>query len=308
MTQTQQFLIAHGAPIVFGAVFVEQIGLPVPAFPWLLGVGALCAGGKFSIGIALLVSLIACVLADGIWFYLGRYKGSKVLGLLCRMSLEPDSCVRRTENMFSKYGWRGLLVAKFVPGLSTVAPPLAGMSHLSATVFFAADGAGAILYAGTFIAAGYFFGDQLEQVGHAISSIGSGALYLVVGLAAAYILVKYWQRKRLLDALRMARITVEELGRMLDEGQSVVILDLRSREEFAAHAGINGAIHLTVDDIQQGRIDLPRGGEVIVYCSCPNEATAARAALLLRRHGIPNARPLLGGIDAWNERMSKMEV
>jgi membrane protein DedA with SNARE-associated domain/rhodanese-related sulfurtransferase len=301
MTDVRQFLVAHGAPLVFGAVLAEQLGLPVPAFPWLLAAGALCAGGKFNFALAVLLTLLACLLADGLWFYLGRYKGSKVLGLLCRISLEPDSCVRRTQNVFSRYGWRGLLIAKFVPGLGTVAPPLAGMTKMHFARFLLIDGAGSVLYGITFIGAGYFFGDQLQQVGRAISSIGSSALCLVIGLFAAYIGFKYWQRQRLLEELRTARITVADLRRMLEAGRNVVILDLRSNEEFASHAGIEGAIHLTVDDVEKGRFDIPRDGEVVVYCSCPNEATAAKVALLLRRNGFTNVRPLLGGIDAWNE-------
>src|SRR5258708_16716011 len=131
MTATSQFVINHGLPLVFAAVFVEQIGLPLPALPWLLAAGALSAAGKFNLLWGLCVTVIACLAADAIWFYLGRYRGNQVLSLLCRISLEPDSCVRRTQNIFTKYGLRGVLVAKFLPGMNTVAPPLPPMSAIT---------------------------------------------------------------------------------------------------------------------------------------------------------------------------------
>src|SRR5260370_22412925 len=130
MTETSQFLINHGLPLVFGAVLLEQMGLPLPAIPWLLAAGALSATGKFSLFLGIGVTVIACLLADGFWFYLGRHRGNQVLGLLCRISLEPDSCVRRTQNVFTRYGLKGVVVAKFLPGLSTVVPPLSGVSGM----------------------------------------------------------------------------------------------------------------------------------------------------------------------------------
>src|SRR5690242_13561970 len=140
MSQTTQFLINHGLPLVFAAVFVEQMGLPLPALPWLLAAGALSAAGKFNLLLGLAATLFACLAADAFWFYLGRYRGNQVLALLCRISLEPDSCVRRTQNVFTKYGLRGVLVAKFLPGMSTVAPPLAGMYGIGAGRFLFVDG------------------------------------------------------------------------------------------------------------------------------------------------------------------------
>jgi membrane protein DedA with SNARE-associated domain/rhodanese-related sulfurtransferase len=301
MNEAVQILTRHGAPVVFVAVLLEQLGLPLPALPWLLAAGALSATGQCSFAGSVFVSVLACLIADGLWFYLGRFKGAKVLGLLCKISLEPDSCVRRTQNLFTKYGWRGIVFAKFVPGLSTVTPPLAGMSGMNAAQFFAVDGAGSLFYGGAFIVLGYFFANQLQQIGNAISGIGNSALCLVVGLAAAYIGYKYWQRRRLLDELRIARITVDDLRQMMNKGEQMVILDLRSNVEAASEAGIDGAIHLTMDDIKAGKFEVPKDSEVVVYCSCPNEVTAARVALLLRHLGFSRVRPLLGGIDAWNQ-------
>jgi rhodanese-related sulfurtransferase len=147
----------------------------------------------------------------------------------------------------------------------------------------------------------------LQQIGNAISGIGNSALCLVGGAAAAYIGYKYWQRRRLLDELRIARITVDDLRQMMNHGEQVVILDLRSNVEYASEAGIEGAIHATMDDIKAGQVEIPKDREVVVYCSCPNEITAARVALLLRRNGFSRVRPLLGGIDAWNQTATASE-
>jgi membrane protein DedA with SNARE-associated domain/rhodanese-related sulfurtransferase len=302
MAQTSQFLINHGLPFVFGAVLVEQIGLPLPALPWLLAAGALSATGQFSFFLGLAVTVLACLMADAFWFYLGRHRGNQVLSLLCRISLEPDSCVRRTQNLFTRYGLRGLLVAKFLPGLNTVAPPLAGMSGMSAGRFLIVDAAGSLLYGGSYLAVGYLFSHQIEQIGAAIARIGGNALTLLVGLAALYLAYKYWQRRRLLHELRMARITADELREKLDAGEKPVILDLRSSTELAQDPSvILGAIHLGLDEIEKRRHEFPHDRDIIVYCSCPNEVTSARVALSLQQKGFTHVRPLLGGIDVWRK-------
>lgn len=303
MSQTTQFLIDHGLPLVFAAVFVEQIGLPLPALPWLMAAGALSATGQFSLVLGLVVTVLACLLADAVWFYLGRHRGNQVLGLLCRISLEPDSCVRRTQNVFTKYGLRGLLVAKFLPGLSTVAPPLAGMSGIPIGQFLLFDGFGSLLYGGCYILLGYFFSTQIQQIVEALSGVGGSALGLIAALITGYIGFKYWQRHRLLSELRMARVTVDELRQKQEAGEDVVILDLRSSAALKEDPSlIQGAIHLNLEDIEKRSQEIPRDRDVVVYCSCPNEVTSARVALLLHRKGFTRVRPLLGGIDAWREQ------
>jgi len=308
MNGTTEFLINHGLPLIFAAVFVEQMGLPLPALPWLLAAGALSAAGKFSLPLGLGVTVLACLLPDAIWFYLGRYRGNQVLALLCRISLEPDSCVRRTQNVFTKYGLRGVLVAKFVPGMSTVAPPLAGMSGISAGKFLFVDGVGALVYAGGLLGFGYFFNRQIDQIAAAIGRIGGSALTLIIGLAVLYIAYKYWQRQRLLHELRMARITSAELRKMLDTGEAPVIFDLRSSAAVQEDLDlIQGAIHLSMEDIEKRLSEFPRDREIIVYCSCPNEVSSARLALRLQRKGFKRVRPLLGGIDAWRQQNYPMQ-
>src|SRR5436190_2669527 len=193
MNETLEFLVRHGATVLFAAVFVEQMGIPLPAAPWLLAAGALSATGKMNSFAALSAATLSVLVADLIWFYLGRYGGHRVLSLLCRISLEPDSCVRRTQDLFGRYGMRGVVAAKFIPGLSTLAPPLAGTSGVGAPRFFFFDGLGSVLYAGSFILVGALFSRQLEQVIAALASLGSGALALVFGLIVLYVGYKYFQ-------------------------------------------------------------------------------------------------------------------
>lgn len=302
MNQTNQFLITHGLPIIFGAVFLDQMGVPIPAVPWLLAAGALAAAGKFHWFMALEVSFLACMMADFIWFYLGRYRGTQVLGLLCRISLEPDSCVRKTMNIFGRYGRRGIIAAKFIPGMSTITPPLAGMSQISAGQFLLFDGMGSLLYCGVFILLGFLFSTEITQVGAVLAHIGGSLLTVIVVLLALYIAFKYWERQCLLQELRMAKITVNELGQMLNSGENPFIIDMRSILELEQDpAIIRGAIHLPMEDLEKRHHEFPRDREIIVYCDCPNEESSAKTALILRKKGFTRVRPLLGGIEAWRK-------
>jgi membrane protein DedA with SNARE-associated domain/rhodanese-related sulfurtransferase len=302
MNGTSQFLVNHGLLLVFVVVLLEQLGLPLPSVPFLLAAGALAVTGKFNLLIGVGVTVLACLIADSLWFYLGRFQGTRVLGWLCRISLEPDSCVRRTQNMFTRYGLRSVTVAKFVPGLSTIAPPLAGMSGIHFGRFLAFDGLGSFLYVASFLFLGYGFSNQIAQIGMAMGNIGGRALALLIGLVTLYIAYKYWQRQRVLRELQSARITVDELCQKLKAGENPVILDLRSRAELELDPlVIDGALHLEVDDLDLRRNEIPLDRDIVVYCSCPNEVTSARVALSLQRKGFARVRPLLGGIDAWRK-------
>jgi len=268
MNETLEFVVRHGAALLFAAVFLEQLGVPLPAAPWLLAAGALAATGKINWFVAISAATLGSVLADVIWFYLGRYGGHRVLSFLCRISLEPDSCVRRTQDVFARYGMRGVIVAKFIPGLSTLAPPLAGSSGVGALRFFFFDGLGSLLYAGCFVLLGLLFSNQLEQIIAALASLGSGALGVVVGLVALYIGYKYFQRRRLLNELRMARITVDEVHQKLEAGENPVILDLRSLAEVERNPLlIRGALHMTMDEVELRHHEIPRDRDIILYCS-----------------------------------------
>jgi membrane protein DedA with SNARE-associated domain/rhodanese-related sulfurtransferase len=309
MTGMTHYLISHGVLLVFGAVLVEQLGLPLPAVPWLLAAGALSGSGQPSFLLCLEASVIACLIADTLWFYLGRHRGSQVLGLLCRLSLEPDTCIRRTMDVYTRFGMQGVVIAKFLPGMGTVAPPLAGMSGSSISRFLLFDGLGSLLYCGSLLLLGSLFKSQLAHIGAALSEIGGSALIVLAALAALYVAFKFWRRQRILRELRMARITVAELRQKQDAGEKPVILDLRSEVELSLDPSIiSGAVHVGLKEIDTWHHGFPHDQDIILYCSCPNEVTSARVALQLRRKGFTRVRPLLGGIDAWRKSSFPMEV
>lgn len=298
-----QFLIEHGASVLFWIVFIEQVGLPIPAMPLLIAAGALVGAGKMSAGTALLIPLVASLPPDLAWYLLGRLKGGKVLGFLCRMSLEPDSCVRSTENLFHQYGARSLLIAKFVPGFSTVAPPLAGIVGMSTVTFVLYDAAGTLIWAGTTAGVGALFSDQLERLGQLFDQAGGLVLaFIVLGLGA-FIGYKFHHRRKFLRSLRMAKITVDELKERMDAGDPITILDVRHPISMELDPEtIPGALNMLLEEIEYRHHEIPRDQEVVLYCTCPNEVSSARTALLLKKKGIHRVRPLVGGLNAWRER------
>jgi membrane protein DedA with SNARE-associated domain len=268
MHRTLEFLLHHGYTVLLAWVFAEQLGLPLPAMPLLLAAGALAGTGRLSFFASLFYAMFAAVAADSIWYQLGRRKGIKILQLLCRISLEPDSCVRRTEGIFSKQGARWLLLAKFLPGLSTVAPPLAGIFHMRPRRFLLFDAAGALLWAGAFLGLGYAFSGQIERVAEHLAALGGWLLVLFVGALAAYIAYKFIARQRFLRELRISRITVDELKEKIDSGEDLVIVDLRHSMDFeAAPETIPGAFHMDATELQEKNDRLPRDREVILYCT-----------------------------------------
>jgi len=298
-----QFLVRYGALLLFGVVFAKQAGLPIPAVPVLLAAGAMAGAGQMNLLLAIVLAVVACLLGDLIWYYLGRYRGGRVLKVLCRISLEPDSCVRRTEEFFTRHGIRSLVFAKFLPGLSTVTPSLAGMFGVSVERFLLYNGLGALLWTVAFVAPGYLLSDQLEQVAAYAARFGGAVAVLAVGLVALYIAYKYVHRQRVLRELRMARITVDELKQKMDDGHEMVIVDLRQPLALEADPySIPGALRMAVEELEQRHHEIQRDRDVVLYCACPNEVTAARMALLLKKNGITRVRPLAGGVEAWRAR------
>jgi len=268
MHRTLEFLLHHGYILLLGWVFAEQLGLPLPSMPLLLAAGALAGTGHLSFFASLFYVMLATVVADSIWYQLGRRKGIKVLQLLCKISLEPDSCVRRTEGLFSKQGARSLLLAKFIPGLGTVAPPLAGIFHMRPRRFLFFDALGSLLWAGTFLGLGYVFSGQIERVAEYLASLGGWLLVLLLGVLAAYISYKFVARRRFLRELRLSRITVDELKQKLDSGEELVIVDLRHSMEFEADPEtIPGAFRMDSKELEDKNDRLPRDREVILYCT-----------------------------------------
>jgi membrane protein DedA with SNARE-associated domain/rhodanese-related sulfurtransferase len=303
MHGTLEFLLHHGYVVLLAWVFLEQIGLPVPSIPILLAAGALAGTHHMNLFAALVTAVFACAVADTIWFQLGRIKGIKILQLLCKISLEPDSCVRRTEGIFAKEGSRSLLLAKFLPGLGTVAPPLAGIFHMRLERFLLFDCAGAALWAGSFLGLGFIFSNQIERIADHVAVLGGWLLVIAIGGFAAYIGNKYIARQRFIRELRVSRITVDELKEKMDRREDMVIVDLRHSLDFEADPEtIPGAFRIDAQELREKNDKLPRDRQIVLYCTCPNEATSAQLAILLRKQGIQHISPLQGGLDAWREK------
>ncbi len=308
MNEIIDFLVRHGGVVLFATVLAEQVGLPIPAVPVLLAAGALAGAGKMNLGMAVGLGVVACLIGDLVWYYLGRQRGAQVLKVLCRISLEPDSCVRRTETFFIRHGTRSLILAKFIPGLSTVTPALAGLFGVSLERFMLYNGLGALLWTAAFIAPGYLLADQLERVAAQAARLGSSLVVLVVGVLALYIAYKYVRRQLLLRELRIARIMPDELKKMLDDGHDVTIVDLRQSLEIEVDPyTIPGAVRMAVEELETRHHEIPRDRDVVLFCACPNEVTSAQMAILLKKNGITRVRPLVGGVDAWRARNFPLE-
>jgi membrane protein DedA with SNARE-associated domain/rhodanese-related sulfurtransferase len=292
-------LIEHyGLAAVFVNVFVEQLGAPIPAYPTLVITGALSARGNYSASTLLITAVVAALLADLFWYMAGKRYGSRVMSTLCRISLSPDSCVRQTESVYVRWGASSLLVAKFIPGFASIGSGLAGAMGTRFIVFLFFDSLGAALWAGTAIWLGSLFSTTVDDLLEVLESLGKWGL-LLIGLALiAFVAHRWWQRNQFLKSLRMARISVDELHQMTLDGAAPIIVDVRP-----AHAQregrIPGAMAMSMDEISELAIDMPADSEVIIYCACPNEVSAARVAKLLMQKGYTRVRPLHGGIDAW---------
>lgn len=268
INQAVEFLLHHGYGVLFAFVFAEQIGLPVPALPVLLAVGALAASDQFVFAAALAAAAIAAVLSDLVWYELGRFRGHAVLSLVCKISLEPDSCVRNTHEMFTRHGLRTLLFSKFVPGLNTVAPPLAGMARVPLWRFLFWDGAGALIWAGVFLGSGHLFSAQLEVIAEWALRFGSMLLAVLALGLAAYITMKYLQRRSFFRRMRVARISPEELAQRLDAREPVIVIDLRHSHELEIdRVRVPGALQLRPDELEQRHLEIPREREIILYCT-----------------------------------------
>jgi membrane protein DedA with SNARE-associated domain/rhodanese-related sulfurtransferase len=288
----------YGLLIVFFNVLLEQLGAPIPAYPTLVITGALVSRGEYSAPLLLFTAVCAAVLSDFAWYWAGKRYGRKVLATLCRISLSPDSCVNQTESIYLRWGAPSLLVAKFIPGFASVASALAGTIGTRRLTFLFFDSIGAALWAGLAIFLGSLFSTAIDDLLNVLTELGKWGGLLIAAAFVAFIATKWWQRQRFFKSLRMARISVDELNQLLQQGQTPAILDVRSA--LSQQSGrIPGAAIVSIEDMHAFALEVPSDGEVIVYCACPNEASAARVAKLLMQKGYRKVRPLAGGIDAW---------
>jgi membrane protein DedA with SNARE-associated domain len=287
----------QGLLLVFANVLLQQLGVPIPAEPTLVVAGSLAARGILPLPGLVGVTWLAVLIADSTWYWMGRRYGNRVLRLVCRLALSPDSCVRNTEETFNRWGLKSLAAAKFIPGFSMVAPPLAGAMRVKWSSFLLFDLMAAVLWSSVGIGAGLIFYRQVDRVLAALGRLGPA---VVVILLAAFVTGKWAQRRRFYRSLRMARISVIELKRLVDLGANPVVFDVRTataREREPQR--IPGAIAFDLSQLDAVVADLPDEREVILYCNCPSEASAARIARLLMNRGVRSVRPLAGGLQAW---------
>ncbi|MGZ3560013.1 MAG: VTT domain-containing protein [Thermodesulfobacteriota bacterium] len=268
MNEVIQFLIRHGYSVLFIWVFVNQLGLPIPITPTLLVAGAMAGMGRLNFALVLSVSMVASLLSDLFLYQMGRLRGGKVLSLLCRTSLDPDSCVGRTKGIFARHGARSLLIIKFIPGMNPFGSSLAGIFRMHLLRFFVFDGLGSFFWIGVFAGVGYQFSRQIEYFAAPATRYGSWIGGIIPMIFATYIFWKYIQRKRFFHQLAVARISPEEVKQKLDTGENLMILDLRNALEFDAEPHtIPGAFHLPIEQLEGNHHKIPRDRDIILFCT-----------------------------------------
>lgn len=300
MATLVHLLQQYGVLIVFAAVLLEQIGLPVPAFPVLIVAGALAVDGQASWPPVLAVSLLGCLISDYFWYRAGRRYGKRILAVLCRISLSADRCVGQTEDNFRRWGPKGLIVAKFIPGFNTIAPPLAGAMGTGGATFVAFSLLGALLWSGAGIAIGAYFHASIDEVLATLDTMGGAALFVLCALLLLFMLYKYVERRRLHQAVRTERISIEELRELIAQGHDPVLVDARSETAQLLAPAIPGALRFRGGAPAPAIAALDKNRHIVVYCSCPNDVSAAHVAQQLHARGYHRARPLRGGLEAWN--------
>ena len=301
------FFVHYAYLIIFLWVLVEQIGIPIPSVPVLLTAGTLSATHRVSfIGITFAM-LLACLIADTIWFSLGRRYGNSVLKLLCRLSFEASTCVSKTEGYFTRRGAVTLLFAKFVPGLSTVAAPIAGQTGMSYGRFLAWDLAGSLIWGETFILAGRFFGDLAKKSAPFFAWLGHFAIFIFAAMVLGFLFHRIWKQRKFLQQVREMRLEPAELKEMLDDCEKSgntppFIVDLRHPLDYLPDPRVlPGALRIGPNELKQHSEIIPRDRDVILYCTCPSEETSAKLALQLHKMGVYRVRPLRGGFDGWKQ-------
>lgn len=297
----------HAYAILFGWVLVEQAGLPVPSAPVLLAAGTMSAAHRLHVSFVLPLILLACLLSDSTWYFLGRRYGTRIVNLLCKMSLEAASCVTRTQGSLSRRGAVTLLFAKFVPGLSTMAAPLAGQSGMSYPAFVAYDMLGSLGWASAWLFGGRFLGDLVERSHHLFAVLAHFAVGLVLLMVVGALVIRYVRRLRFLRELRGLRLEPAQLKAMIADAEREglrppFIVDLRHPLDVQSDPlTLPNALQIGPDELKQRQAMIPRDRDVVLYCTCPSEETSAKVALELRRLGVRRVRPLRGGLQGWKD-------
>jgi membrane protein DedA with SNARE-associated domain/rhodanese-related sulfurtransferase len=297
----------YGLLIVFVNVLLAEAGIPLPALPMLVTAGALATRGGTQVVQLIVAGVTGSLIPDLAWYWCGKQQGGRVLGWLCKMSLSPDRCVRQTEAMFLRVGRSSLLLAKFVPALSTVSVAMAGISRMSLSTFLLLDAMGAFLFVTVAVLLGWLFQDSITNILDVTARAGRLGVLTITALIWLYLFVRWWRRRAFVRQLRMDRITVAEFRRAIDEGREPLILDVRPKEVRMREGMIPGAVPAYLSEFDPLLVSSSIDREIVVYCACPNEASAATAAKQLKQAGFKKIRPLLGGIDAWVQAGQPLE-
>lgn len=293
-------LLRHGVLLVFVVTLAARVGAPVPAAPLLVVAGGLAAGGRFSLAAAMAVAVAANVVGDALWFAGGRRHGHRVMRLLCRVSLSPDSCVRRSELLIGRWGGSSLIAAKFVPGVSLVAAPMAGALEMPWLTFLFFGVVSGAIWSAAYLLLGLAFSHEVQRVLDVMADAGTKALIALGVLLAALVARRWWRRRRMQRDMAMPRVGVAELRELLQAQEPPLVLDVRAGSSLALDARrIPGARHVELGAVAALRDELHPHRPIVVYCNCPNDVSAAQAARVLQDQGFTSVRPLAGGLDAW---------
>jgi len=307
MSIAVEFFVQYAYPILFVWVLLEMLGVPIPSIPVLLTAGTLSATHRVNGPLALLAVLAACLIGDTFWYYLGRRYGHAVLKLLCRLSFEASTCVVKTERYFERRGAVTLLFAKFVPGLSTVAAPIAGQTGMPYPRFLLYDLAGSVIWALAYLLAGFFFGDLAQRSAAFFAMLGRFSVVIFFLMVLGLMLQRVWKQRRFLESVRSLRLEPAELMQMitLAESQGNIppfIVDLRHPLDYLPDPRVvPGSVRVSPSELTAHSHQLPRDRDLILYCTCPSEETSAKVALQLHKLGINRVRPLRGGFEGWRD-------
>lgn len=301
------FFVHYAYLILFVWVLVEQLGFPIPSVPVLLTAGTLTATHRVNGPAALLAVLTACLVADSLWYAMGRRYGNAVLKLLCRLSFEADTCVSKTEGYFHRRGAQTLLFAKFIPGLSTVAAPIAGQTGMPYLRFLAYDLGGSTIWAVAYLLAGRFFGDLALRSERFFSELGRFAVAIFVLMVLGLMFWRVWKQRRFLLNVREMRLEPAELLDMIEtaarqDNIAPFVVDLRHPLDYLPDPRVlPGALRVSPSELTAHQSAIPRDRDVILYCTCPSEETSGKVALQLYALGINRVRPLRGGFEGWRD-------
>lgn len=314
MASVMGLLVRHAYALLFGWVLLEQAGIPVPSVPVMLAAGTMSAAHKLHLAYALPLVTIASLIADSAWYWLGRQYGTRVMNVLCKFSLEAATCVEKTQGTVGKRGAYTLLFAKFVPGLSTMAPPIAGQARIPYVQFLVYDTVGCLIWAGAWLFAGRFFGDVAKRSNEFFGILTHFAAVLVLLMVIGLTIYRLVKRHQFLVGLRGMRLEPRQLMEMIENAkredrEPPFIVDLRHPLDILPDPrALPGAVQIGPQELKERNSVIPRDRDIVLYCTCPSEETSAKVALELRSLGILRVRPLRGGLQGWKDAGYPLEA